>query len=76
MGMLPNRFQDNDEPPEYNTVDGTLWYFVSIYKYLQHTNDIRFVLDKILPVLKDNELLDYYKTLKQLYVDSGRRKAA
>ena len=25
-GMLPNRFPDSGEQPEYNTVDATLWY--------------------------------------------------
>ena len=29
-GMLPNRFPDAGEAPEYNTVDATLWYFVAI----------------------------------------------
>jgi predicted glycogen debranching enzyme len=33
MGMLPNRFQDNNEPPEYNNVM-LLWYFNAIYSYL------------------------------------------
>ena len=45
MGMLPNRFQDNGEAPEYNNVDGTLWYFIAVYKYLQTTNDKDFVLE-------------------------------
>jgi len=58
MGMLPNRFQDNDEPPEYNNVDGTLWYFIAIYKYLQATNDREFILGEILPVLKD--IIDWH----------------
>lgn len=53
QGMLPNRFQDNGEAPEYNNVDGTLWYFISIYKYLQTTNDKKFILNEILPVLRD-----------------------
>lgn len=53
MGMLPNRFQDNGEAPEYNNVDGTLWYFIAVYKYLQATGDKKFVLKEILPVLKD-----------------------
>jgi predicted glycogen debranching enzyme len=52
-GMLPNRFQDNGEAPEYNNVDGTLWYFIAIYKYLQATNDKEFVLNELLPVLKE-----------------------
>lgn len=53
MGMLPNRFQDNHEPPEYNNVDGTLWYFIAIYLYLEKTGDEKFVLGEILPGLKD-----------------------
>jgi predicted glycogen debranching enzyme len=58
MGMLPNRFQDNGEAPEYNNVDGTLWYFIAVYKYLQVTSDKDFVLDEILPVLKD--IIDWH----------------
>ena len=58
MGMLPNRFQDNNEPPEYNNVDGTLWYFIAIKKYLEATGDTDFILSKILPVLK--EIIDWH----------------
>jgi predicted glycogen debranching enzyme len=58
MGMLPNRFQDNNEPPEYNNVDGTLWYFIAVYKYLLATNDKKFVLNDILPVLQ--EIIDWH----------------
>jgi len=57
MGMLPNRFQEK-EPPEYNNVDGTLWYFIAVYKYLLATNDKKFVLNEILPVLK--EIIDWH----------------
>ncbi|OQP57233.1 glycogen debranching protein [Niastella vici] len=57
-GMLPNRFQDNGEPPEYNNVDGTLWYFIAIYRYLQATNDQAFVITRLLPVLKD--IIDWH----------------
>ena len=53
MGMLPNRFPDEDEPPEYNTADATLWYFQAAYAYLQFTNDRSFVLKEILPVMKN-----------------------
>lgn len=58
MGMLPNRFQDNNEPPEYNNVDGTLWYFIAVYKYLQASGDKDFVINEILPVLKD--IIDWH----------------
>ena len=57
-GMLPNRFQDHGDKPEYNNVDGTLWYFISVHKYLEATNDKEFVLKEILPVLKD--IIDWH----------------
>ena len=52
-GMLPNRFPDAGETPEYNTVDATLWFFVAIYKYLAYTKDEKFVRDELLPILRD-----------------------
>lgn len=52
-GMLPNRFPDAGEQPEYNTVDATLWFFVAIYQYLAHTNDAAFVREDLLPILRD-----------------------
>jgi predicted glycogen debranching enzyme len=52
QGMLPNRFPDNGDAPEYNTVDATLWYFHATQAYLQWTNDESF-LSEIYPVLKD-----------------------
>jgi predicted glycogen debranching enzyme len=38
-GMLPNRFPDHGEAPEYNTVDGTLWFFDAIWQYLHYRPD-------------------------------------
>lgn len=32
-GMLPNRFPDAGEEPEYNSVDASLWYIVAVYDY-------------------------------------------
>jgi predicted glycogen debranching enzyme len=34
-GMLPNRFPDGGEAPEYNTADATLWMFQAADDYLQ-----------------------------------------
>ena len=39
-GMLPNRFPDDGEAPEYNTVDATLWYFEAVRAYLAENNDL------------------------------------
>jgi predicted glycogen debranching enzyme len=68
MGMLPNRFQEK-EPPEYNNVDGTLCFFIAVYKYLLVTDDKKFVLDEILPVLKEIIEWHFKGTRYNIHVD-------
>jgi len=51
-GMLPNRFPDAGEAPEYNTVDATLWYFDAIRAYHADTGDDA-LLKQLFPVLED-----------------------
>lgn len=34
-GMLPNRFPDRGEIPEFNSVDASLWYIVAVHDYLR-----------------------------------------
>ncbi len=53
QGMLPNRFPDAGETPEYNTADATLWFFVAARAYLRYSGDDRFVREELLPVLED-----------------------
>jgi predicted glycogen debranching enzyme len=38
-GMLPNRFPDDGESPEYNTADATLWMFHALDDYLRANPD-------------------------------------
>src|SRR5579859_1156446 len=52
QGMLPNRFPDAGEAPEYNTADASLWFFVAINAYLQDSTDRSFAAE-IYPILKD-----------------------
>jgi predicted glycogen debranching enzyme len=52
-GMLPNRFPDAGETPEYNTVDATLWFFEAIRAYLAYTGDLGFVHEELYSVLTD-----------------------
>jgi predicted glycogen debranching enzyme len=33
-GMLPNRFPERGEAPEFNSVDASLWFAVAAYEYL------------------------------------------
>ncbi len=47
QGMIPNRFPDEGDEPEYNTVDGTLWYFEAVRAFLQYTKDYDFVLENL-----------------------------
>ena len=38
-GMIPNRFPDGGEAPEYNTVDAALWYIEAARAYYEATKD-------------------------------------
>ncbi|MEH2026946.1 amylo-alpha-1,6-glucosidase [Nostoc sp.] len=52
QGMLPNRFPDAGEQPEYNTVDATLWYFEAVRAYYSATDDDT-LLGELFPILAD-----------------------
>jgi predicted glycogen debranching enzyme len=52
QGMLPNRFPDAGEVPEYNTVDATLWYIEAIRAYHVATGDDE-LLRELFPVLQE-----------------------
>src|SRR6185436_11026295 len=67
-GMLPNRFPDGGETPEYNTVDATLWYFHAIDRYLEASAD-RVLIRELFPVLE--EIVDWHLrgTRYQIHVD-------
>ena len=34
-GMLPNRFPDQGDQPEYNSVDASLWYIIAVHDFLR-----------------------------------------
>ena len=53
QGMLPNRFPDIGEVPEYNTVDATLWFFEAVRAYLAATHDSGFVREELYNTLAD-----------------------
>jgi len=66
--MLPNRFPDEGQAPEYNTVDATLWYFEAIRAYHEATGDTDLVRD-LFPALAD--IIDWHVrgTRYQIHVD-------
>lgn len=58
QGMLPNRFPDAGETPEYNTVDATLWFFEAIRALWDTTKDEAFVRRHFYDVLSD--IIDWH----------------
>ena len=69
-GMLPNRFPDGGEAPEYNTVDATLWMFHAIAAYLEASGD-RALLRDLYPTLR--EIVEWHQrgTRYGIHVDPG-----
>jgi predicted glycogen debranching enzyme len=53
QGMLPNRFTEAGEAPEYNTVDATLWYFEAVRALVAYTADSEFVRANLYGVLRE-----------------------
>jgi len=71
QGMLPNRFPDAGEQPEYNTVDGTLWYFEAIRAYVDYTGDYEFVRKSLYEVLCEIVAWHVRGTRYGIQVDGG-----
>jgi len=69
-GMIPNRFPDYGETPEYNTVDASLWYIQAVYQYLRFAKDLNTVRKDLFGVLK--EIVEYYQkgTRYNIHMDS------
>jgi predicted glycogen debranching enzyme len=68
QGMLPNRFPDAGETPEYNTVDATLWYFEALRAYHAATGDDT-LLKELFPMLHDIVNCHVRGTRYQIHVD-------
>ena len=58
-GMLPNRFPDAGEQPEYNTVDATLWFFEAVRAMAHYTGDSEFIHANLYAVLAD--IIDWHE---------------
>ena len=69
-GMLPNRFPDAGERPEYNTADATLWLFEAVRSYLRYTGDREFVRTWLYPKLKEIVTRHIEGTRYGIHVDS------
>ena len=69
-GMLPNRFPDEGETPDYNTVDATLWYFEAVRAYVEKTGDDDFVRKHLYEKLINIILWHIYGTRYNIHVGS------
>jgi predicted glycogen debranching enzyme len=58
-GMVPNRFPDAGEQPEYNTIDASLWFIHAIGRYLAYSNDEVRVLATAWPAVR--QIIDGYR---------------
>jgi len=43
-GMLPNRFPDQGDTPEFNAVDASLWFVIGAHEFLEAAKDARFAV--------------------------------
>jgi predicted glycogen debranching enzyme len=58
QGMLPNRFPDVGQEPEYNTADATLWYFHALHEYIRATGDLNLAAS-LYPIL--TEIINWHE---------------
>lgn len=58
-GMVPNRFPDVGEDPEYNAIDASLWFIYAIDRYLAYSHDLIRVQSVAWPAIK--LILDGYR---------------
>ena len=69
-GMLPNRFPDAGDAPEYNTVDATLWFFEATRALVSRTGDYEFVRTTLYDILADIIAWHERGTRYGIHVDS------
>ena len=59
FGLVPNGYSGYDNRPLYNSVDASLLLFEAIQKYLDYTEDYKFIENEFYSVLED--ILERYK---------------
>ena len=72
-GLVPNGYSGYDNRPLYNSVDASLLLFEQIQKYIEYTNDYKFVKENLYKKLE--EIIENYITgididNNNIYLDS------
>jgi predicted glycogen debranching enzyme len=52
-GMVPSRFPDDGGPPEYNSVDATLWFVEAVRRFVEASGDAAWVRENLWGVLSE-----------------------
>jgi len=68
-GLIPNRFRDDGEGAEYNTVDATLWLFQAARSYAVETGDWQFLTGKLYDSLESVIEHHISGTIYNIHVD-------
>src|SRR5438105_3614724 len=68
-GLLPNRFPDAGQQPEYNTADATLWMFQAMRQWLDAGGERTFLRDTFYPAAR--EIVEWHRrgTSYNIHVD-------
>ncbi len=67
-GMLPNRFSDGNEPPEFNSVDASLWYVIAVGDFWAAMSNAR----RRLPTVERQALTSAVHTIVDGYAAGTR----
>ncbi len=69
-GLVPNRFPDDADKPDYNTVDASLWFIHAAYQYWRYTGDAAFLSDYLFTPM--TRIIDAYQhgTTFGIHMDS------
>ncbi len=58
-GMIPNRFDDYTDAPEYNTVDASLWFVHAAFEYARLSGDDDALAEVLMPACR--KIIDGYR---------------
>jgi glycogen debranching enzyme len=50
--MLPNRFPDHGEQPEYNSVDASLWFIIAAHEFIQAAKPVNGERKRLLAAIE------------------------
>ena len=73
FGLIPNAYSEADNRPLYNSVDASLLLFEQVKKYLQYTDDYKFIMEEIYPKL-ESVIINYSEGIdlddNNIYLDA------